>query len=289
VALLVCVSVAHSAVREDAEGYVRVPGGLMLHRSCIVRVPNGFHAESTDDGLVLVSDSNGAVTPIPRCRFPAKQPAANLQIYAMDTHVTLSSGLVTNMNASFSCPLKPTNDQGQVVYFWPGFKSTEPTMGFPVLQPVLQYGTDSEGGGDYWCVRSWFVCGQWEMALVSDEVPVTPGDIVSSFMSFDSTKQNWVVFANNTATGQTTTLNVARTTIRNTDFKVAMLVLETIMDEGDCTQYPEAQGGTGSVVFSSVTLNGKVPTWEPRVAMHDCGQQVSVAGGGATVKMTWTK
>jgi len=104
------------------DGYVRVPGGLMLHKSCVHAVPEG----------VVVDDSFNQT-----CKYPARQAdSANGQIYALDVHFTASSGIMTDFNASFNCPGLPKQSGGQVVYFWPGFKSTEPTMGFPVLQPV---------------------------------------------------------------------------------------------------------------------------------------------------------
>jgi len=293
--LLVALSLAVVAVavpRMDADGYVPVPGGLMLHKSCIHQIPKGFHIESDSENEIdaqrmLVNSRTGEVKVLAPCKYRPKLPDLNLQIYAMDTHFTASgSNLMSTFNATFNAPGLPSNDQGQVVYFWPGFKSSEPTMGFPVLQPVLQYGTDSEGGGNYWCVRSWFVCGQWGMALVSPEVAVSPQDSVFSSMSYDKASSTWIIFANNTATSETTTLKVARTKIRNTDFKVAMLVLETIMDEGDCSQYPS----TTSVTFTDVTVNGVIPAnWIPRMQMHDCNQNVAVAQGGATVKMTWSQ
>lgn len=52
-------------------------------------------------------------------------------------------------------PELPENAEGQVDYFWPGFKSGEPEMGLPVLQPVLQYGQH----GAAWELQSWFVHG----------------------------------------------------------------------------------------------------------------------------------
>merc|ERR1712137_1503337 len=40
----------------------------------------------------------------------------------------------------------------QTVFLWPGFKGTEPIIGRPVLQPVLQ-----SYGGDNWQLQSWAV------------------------------------------------------------------------------------------------------------------------------------
>ena len=52
-------------------------------------------------------------------------------------------------------PLPKAHSYGrsQVVYFWPGFKASAPEMGYPVLQPVLQFGQH----GSHWELQSWFV------------------------------------------------------------------------------------------------------------------------------------
>jgi len=261
-ALLALVLVA-AVVAQDTNGYVRVPGGMMLHQSCVHQV---------EDGVVVDTDT------FPPCAFPAKYD--NLQIYAMDVH--LSGTLMTNMNASFNVPPLPRQSAGQVVYFWPGFKSTDPTMGLPVLQPVLQYGRDSEGGGSYWCLRSWFVWGNQGQAFVSKELRVAVGDILTSYMSFNSGSSTWTIYGRDTKSSQDTTLTITKQKAGNCDYKVAMLVLETIMPENQCGLLPAAPQ---KVTFTGVTVNGKVPAWTQRVQMHDCQQALSVTGDSTV--MTW--
>jgi hypothetical protein len=46
--------------------------------------------------------------------------------------------------------------------FWPGFKSKQPEMGYPVLQPVLQFGER----GPEWALQSWFVDARCVLARV---------------------------------------------------------------------------------------------------------------------------
>ena len=68
----------------------------------------------------------------------------------------------------------------QVVYFWPGFKSSKPEMGLPVLQPVMQYG---QGLSRKWQLQSWFVHGG---AVTAKAIALEPGDEVTSIMSYDA-------------------------------------------------------------------------------------------------------
>jgi len=260
VAFVTLAVLARGKLTAPPEGYVHVPGGLMLHKSCVHEVPDGFALDET--------------VQVEKCKFPAWQ-ASNLQIYAIDCHYTLPSGIMTTMNTTWTVPGVPPDNQGQVVYFWPGFKSTVPEMGYPVLQPVLQFGTDSEGGGAYWCLRSWFVWGNQGVAFVSRLIRVATGDKLLGGMSFDASTKNWQVWGKNTQTGEDTTLTIARSRAGNTDFKVSMLVLETITEEGQCNQLP---GVPTSVTFSDVVVNGGKVPWTQRVQMKDCHQGIRVDG-----------
>jgi len=254
VIVLSVLVVVCSGMESESE-WIQVPGGHLHHKSCVHEVPDGF---------VVGVDS------LPPCKF--KNPMSpTIQIYAIDTHWTTTSTVMQEFNASMNCPGNPPKAAGQINYFWPGFKSTQPTMGLPVIQPVLQYGT-----GNNWVVRSWYVYGDAGESAVSPPVPVTPGDIMFTYMKFNTAKQEWTIFANNTRTGRTTTLNVTKQKVHNIDFKVAMLVLETIMPPNDCKQLPS---NPASIDFTGAIVNGQVPPWVARTGARDCGQKVtSIAG-----------
>jgi len=276
-ALVVCVvAVCARSVQEHApseadllgEGeWIRVPGGAIIHRTCIHQVESG----------TLVDEHT-----FPPCQFrtpPPEMMEPNIQIYSIDTHWTTTDVIMQSFNASFNCPGNPPRAAGQINYFWPGFKSTQPTMGLPVIQPVLQYGT-----GNNWVVRSWYVYGDVGEAVASAPVPVRPGDIIGSYMQFDQSSQTWTIYAVNTRTSQPTTLRVTKQKTHNTDFKVAMLVLETIMPPNDCKQLP---AGPSSISFTGVIVNGQVAPWTPRTQMHDCNQKVSSIDKDK-VSFSWT-
>ena len=84
------------------------------------------------------------------------------QVYALDVHLNASSlnassplpsssplhsssappaPFITSLFASWVVPMAPTDWYGfsDKNYLWPGLKSQSPTIGFPVIQPVLQY------------------------------------------------------------------------------------------------------------------------------------------------------
>jgi len=261
IAVLVC---AVGAMATGAD-WVRVPGGSLIHRTCIHEVADNTLIDHTFRAPCLY-------------RSP---PSENIQIYSIDTHWTTTDVIMDSFNASFTTPSNPPHPAGQINYFWPGFKSTQPTMGLPVIQPVLQYGTDNN-----WVVRSWYVYGDIGEAFVSPQVRVMPGDVTFSYMKFDTPSQTWTIFANNTRTGLTTTLRVTKQRTHNTDFKVAMLVLETIMPPNDCKQLP---GSPNTITFSGITVNGpatKVP-WVPRTGMSDCNQKVASIQGDSVV-FSWS-
>ena len=122
---------------------IRIPGGFEVPQTCISSLPNGalFNASSAPPSAK--GCSAGMV----------EQP--EIQIYAADVHFK-SDAPLTGFTADWVVPPLPkahSYGRSQVVYFWPGFKASAPEMGYPVLQPVLQYGERGRG----WALQSWFV------------------------------------------------------------------------------------------------------------------------------------
>jgi hypothetical protein len=117
----------------------------------------------------------------------------------------------------------------KVDYHWPGFKSEQPEMGYPVLQPVLQYGqtlparwqvsfnmstsTQHSCGDDmfnrlgWFQVQSWFVHGG---AVTAPAIEVSPGDSITSFMVFDVDTQTWTVSGTNLRTQESSVLVITK-------------------------------------------------------------------------------
>jgi len=257
----------------DAE-LVQTPGGHVVSDDCIVQVENGAHVDL--DALAPAA-----------CTSTVSSP--RIQIYASDVHMKSSEPL-TSFTADWVVPPLPRQNSGQVVYFWPGFKSQQPEMGLPVLQPVLQYGQR----GGMWELQSWFVDGNdYRYPVVTaPAIRVSPGDKITSFMSQSEDGQTWTVSGTDLTTGQDSTLKISYSKAGNTDYDYAMLVNENINVNTHCQLMPDDSTLAGVLTFTNVTVNGMVPEWTQRANCHgnpscDCGNAVDVADNG-DVSLKWS-
>ena len=242
----------------------------------------------------------------------AKGP--RLQIYASDVHVKSTSPL-RSITADWIAPPVPTRRppfDPSVVFFWPGLKAGKPEMGYPVLQPVLQY----SGHGPTWTLQSWFVDGSDPAfpVVTVPSVEVKPGgecqrapplrcelfqscattacvtDRVTSFMSLSDDDTTWTVSGTNQDTGEDSTLRIAFSQASRTPtYDYAMLVNENINVRRQCARMPASTGLT----FTNLTINGerKPAGWITRANcagsdVCDCGNAVGVDGDG-DVRFSW--
>lgn len=269
-ATLIALSLAGlSASAQVPRGYVSVPGceGCLVHESC---VKEAAPWQVVDDSF----DTN--------CNRELLY--SNEQVYAMDSH-TDDSTVFTQMNSSFVVPQLPSEAHGQTVFFWPGFKAQQPEPGYPVLQPVLQYG--QRPGQTTWELQSWFVWAKHflPISVTGPAIKVSPGDNIVSYMDFDDASKVWTVYGRNERNGEESTLQVSYGKVGKQDFKYAMHVLETVMPaSGYCSQYPPDD----AIEFTGVTTNrGQAMQWQTRTGKSDCHQSVTASPSGNNVKFTW--
>lgn len=85
-------------------------------------------------------------------------------------------------------------------------------------------------------MQSWYVHAP--TAITAPAIDVSPGDEITSFMSYDSKSETWTVSATNLATGEDSTLTITKQKLGNYDFDWAMLVCETIKKDGECASLP---------------------------------------------------
>jgi len=254
--LFLLVAVAGAVI---PEGYVPVPDGYFLHETCIFHHPDG----QIDPNVEYA------------CTYPGI-PVENEQIYRMDTHLGDSSTRQTSFNATFTAPSLPSSAGGQVVYFWPGFKQSQPEMGYPVFQPVLQYGQ----AGPQWQLQSWFVWGNKGIAHTGPAVSVAGGDELVTYMDGTNAK-SWVCYGINNKSKKASLLTQTPTQMGGTSYyEYAMFVLETI-SVNTCAQLPKGD----SVAFTDVLVNGKAATWTPRVTRSNCGEAIKTSTDSVT--MSW--
>jgi len=236
-----------------------VPGGLMMHKSCIHEVPSGQLIENH-----MYRDED--------CEFEAKQ-IPDIQFYPMQANYQPPSGTITQMNTSFVVPPTPFN-MG-TVFLWPGFKGGEPIIGKPVIQPVLEYGNGGTGG---WILRSWLVGVGASMRTAP--IQVKPGDLCTTYIGLSNSE--WSIYGKDTRTGQVADLHV--TEQRAGEYNWGVQVMETIVPKRDCSYYPHNAG----INFTGITAMGVVPTWIPKVSATDCNQKVTIVDSGKEVHFSWT-
>lgn len=251
---------------------VRVPGGRVVDKDCIVRVPNNARYNA-DAPQFRPGCSAGNLS------------APQVQIYAADVHFKSPEPL-TGFTADWVVPPLPAKDNRQVVYFWPGFKSQQPEMGYPVLQPVLQYG---ERGGA-WELQSWFVDARDREypVVTAPAISVKAGDRLTSYMSLSEDGNTWTVSGTNKGTGETSTLHIAFKKAGDCQYDYAMLVNENINVNEDCELMPTST----NVTFTNVTVNGVSPKWTTRAdcagnQQCDCKNAASVDAATGDVTLSW--
>jgi len=208
---------------------------------------------------------------------------SNEQVYAMDAH-TDDTVTFNQMNSSWKVPALPSK-HGQTVFFWPGFKAQQPEPGYPVLQPVLQYG--QRLGQTDWELQSWFVWAKHflPISVTGPALKVSAGDHITSWMNFDESSKIWTVYARNDANGQESVLQVTNSKVGSQDFKYAMHVLETVMPASNyCSEYPP----DNQIEFTDISANnGAGVQWETRTGKTDCQQKVTTSTKGDDVKFNW--
>ena len=260
----------HAATVPDL---MRIPGGHIVPRGCITALPNRAVYDASSTKATLCNDTLAH---------------ANIQIYAADVHMKTTEPL-TNFTTDFVVPPLPSERSGQVVYFWPGFKASAPEMGYPVLQPVLQYG---EHGGA-WALQSWFVDAKdWRYPVVTaPAIDVSPGDHITTFMSLSPDGQSWTVSGTNMASGEDTTLHIKYKRAGKTDYHYAMLVNENINVNTDCGRMP----ASSALVFTNVSVDGRKGSavdWTTRANCKgdpqcDCGNDANVDATSGDVTLSW--
>ena len=201
--------------------FVRTPGGL-VREGCIISVENGARV----DGVAFAQD----------CSPPSVSRTE--QIYAMNTAAQKPS-YWSNFTADWVVPALPSKASGQVVYFWPGFKADEPVMGYPVLQPVLQYGQS----GSHWELQSWFVHGG---AVTAPAIRVAPGDRLTSYMSFDAESDDWTVYGKDLDTGKESKLTISK---RARAYKTVSLAPQNMTTRPCLLPPPAARAANGQLRF----------------------------------------
>jgi len=258
----------------DRDGYVRIPGGMLMHIDCVREIPSGSHIEDFGADGVFIDGVRQ-----PRCPHPIRNgressvesrslPADGWQTWTYFQHPQNTT--FSTFNGYFSVPNAPTkwgNARDGIVYIFTGLQNDNwipnsalglgSPPGFEIIQPVLQYGGGSyNGGGVYWGVASWYVTTD-AGALYSSELKVNPGDNIYGVMEQTGT-YSWKI-ESIIPSGQNSTLTVTRNRLVNNPW--AYCTLE-VYDIPECDYLPPSNSPSHFTELVLMDPNGPItPSW----------------------------
>ncbi|CTP87704.1 hypothetical protein [Xanthomonas graminis] len=171
-----------------------------------------------------------------RRSVPPPIPYGYIMVAGYDTDTPLG-----RIVASWTVPQNPTNVARQVVYFFPGLQSGDPT----ILQPVLGY----RGYNNSWDLSSWNCC-QDGVVWHSDYISAKTGDQIVGDMyatcDTGSPCSDWNVDTHNVTSGQSVSLSTTYD-IDSDSHQVMGGALE-VYSLDSCDQYPPE----GRITFTNI-------------------------------------
>jgi hypothetical protein len=298
-------------VNELPTDYVHVPGGIVLHKSCVHEIPDGAEVDA-DERVTL---RGVQVAKHARCNYKAYRSGGPLAGsgaagragpqppstggWVETSWANSTQAMFTHMDSGyFTVPPNPSSNHGQLLYFFPSLENND-----SIVQPVLQWGdSPAPGDGQMWKFTNWRVtctgvapnrvCTSAFGTLKS----ATAGDILYGSMDItakSASSQTWTVSATNNTTITTATNTFTFATTGN--FNSAQAGVLEAYNVADCHDFPNYL--SGSTYFSFPTLKqgnsytdrtSVSPTWttynyqQLGYTNANCNFSVSVTSNGST-------
>jgi len=239
------------------EDYVITPFGY-FHPSCVQMVAEGHMLLA--DGRIQHPD--GAIDAAPVCFYPHfTSTGLMLPVDVKELrgiHAPTISGWLESVSATttssygkivgtWKVPPAPTSNDGQLLYFFPGFEDINNVIS--IVQPVMQWGVGYAGGGAYWLVASWNCCINgmtWYSPLLDVNVGDTiRGSIVPTCKPGTINCPTWNVVSADVTTGTKTTL--AKTSADGQVWNWAFGAVSEDYGVMKCSDFPANYGLTFTV------------------------------------------
>lgn len=248
--------------------WVQIPGEL-IRRDCVHAIPHGATVEVGGDGQItgdvslngeLIahydSCSEEAVVTRPRAKTEnlGKDPGTGNGWVEADQWVAplTATDDIDYLSGTWTVPSYPS-ESGATVYL---FNGIEPASGAWILQPVLQYGPNVAGGGDYWAIASWLVSST--EAFYSPLEIVNPGNTIFGYTemtAISGSTKYFTVEARDKTTGAYSFLN-AHVTGQHWTYAYAG-VLEAY-NVNSCAQFP----ASGRAQFKGTVVDHGFPYYD---------------------------
>jgi len=276
--------------------FVITPFGY-FHPSCVLQLA---------EGNILLADgrvqhSNGTIEAAPRCQYPhytsggiavpadAKAGEVSPPIISgwLESVSATTTGAYSKLSSSWVVPPEPTTDNGQLLYFFPGFEDINNVIS--ILQPVMQWGVGFAGGGPYWTAASWNCCVNGD-TFHSPLINLNVGDkIVGTISSTCGPAHDcptWNVVTKDQTTGEKTTL--ARTRAHGQVWTWVFGAVAEPYGVVECTDFPDNSGLTFTVHVYDENGDVTIPGWQGdrwiRNPNPRCSYGTTFTNNRATVK-----
>jgi hypothetical protein len=179
---------------------------------------------------------------------------------------------VSYFSTDWYVPSAPASYAGQTIF---QFNSIEPASFDSIIQPVLQYGQSAAGGGNYWCVASWFVTGN--QAYFTTPVQVNVGTFLGGQITLNS-KSNGLY----TYTSDFYGINGTSLTIYNIPQLVWCTETLEVYGVSQCAEFPNMAYSEMFGIYIYLR-NGTNPTmnWSVTNAQPYCGTQTTIVNDGS--------
>jgi len=274
-------------------GYVITPFGY-FHPSCVRAIGTG--EKLLADGAIQHADGSIVHSPIcvyshytargeavkPNQATPQKKPTdsfASINGWVEDSELVTTSSY-SELKANWPVPAAPSNNDQQVVYFFPGLEDNNDVQS--ILQPVLGWDAFSDS---VWTIASWNCCQDGNVNYSTPQT-VNSGDLIdgsiqSNCAAGTASCQSWNVVTKDATTGVSSTLS--KTSGYGQTFNWAFGGVLEVYSVTSCGDYP-ADGGVG---FSNIALydvnkklisNANLLQWQPDLLIQQgtCNYNVNV-------------
>lgn len=94
------------------------------------------------------------------------------------TWTNASANPISYFKARWTVPAAPSTNHGQTIFLFNGLTPLDNAF---ILQPVLQWGVSSAGGGAYWSITNWYVGTSTVLSMPL--VEVSPGQVLDGIMT----------------------------------------------------------------------------------------------------------
>ncbi len=276
--------------------FVTTPFGY-FHPSCVFQLEEGNTLLA--DGRV--KHASGMIEAARHCQYShytsdGVAVAADVQVNDVNPPVisgwlesvsATTTGAYSKINSSWVVPPEPTTDNGQLLYFFPGFEDA--THVISILQPVMQWGVGAAGGGPYWTAASWNCCMSgttWHSRLINLNVGDKILGSISSTCGPGHDCPTWNVITNNQTTGERTVL--ARTPAAGQVWNWVFGSVAEPYGVTSCTDFPDNSGMTITIRVYDENGDVTIPDWQGDQWMSNpnprCAYGTTITNNRETVK-----